>query len=51
VILCEVFFVQKVAFVAEKKSWLGILTSTQQEIDIHVATSLDHLSVNLRPDF
>jgi len=43
--------VQKVAFVAEKKSWQVILTRAQQEFDIHVATSLDHLSVNLRPDF
>ena len=44
-------FVQFEAFVAEKKFLPAILTATQQEIDILVATSLQHLSVNLRPDF
>jgi len=44
-------FVQYEAIVAGKKFLPVTLTATQQEIDILVATSLHHLSVNLRPDF
>ena len=51
ILISEVLFVQKEAFVAEKKSCPVILTGAQQEIDMHVATSLCHLYVNLRPDF
>jgi hypothetical protein len=50
-LFCEEKFVQYEAFVAGKKLRKVILTATQQETHIVVATSLQHLSVNLRPDF
>ena len=44
-------FVQYEAFVAGKNFLPATLTTTQQETDMLVATSLQYLSVNLRPDF
>lgn len=49
--MCEENFVQYEVFVAGKKFLPATLTTTQQETDMLVATSLHYLSVNLRPDF
>ena len=51
ILMNEEKFVQFEAFVAEKRFLPVILTATQQETDMLVATPLDQLSVNLRPDF
>jgi hypothetical protein len=50
-IIHEVNFVHYEAFVADKKFVWVLQTATQQENNMHVAASLQDLSVNLRPDF